>query len=499
MFENRIYRYASFMQLGGLIAIYAYWIFQVQTGFLPTVSDEFAYYLNAQSFTENTTLRAAMTFTGKGSLLFQSDAHGFAYPLLHGTIGKIIGFHPLNLPFTNIVFIFLALLIISCQRDLQISQKTTLAVLLLAYILVPVYAFTYMQEALHFFVAVVFTLLLYKIYERESLRLVSLYLLLLVIAALFRPLWLFWSIGLLPLARNKKQFFQFSLIFLFYAGLSLVFVKLFIENFPSSFRVVTQLVGQGRIGEALQSLSAQFVLNVGAYFTGGFSQPYSYYLAKLLIFFSVVALLGLYHVRKIKIYLAAALIGVINFGLLLITYNAWDWREIRSMSPLFFMFAIIIVAKREKYLTLACLILCLSAFPSVYNLTTNFISEHKKQAVAFTSSAPFFKPPQSMLTLLDSKPQPLILFGYRPQDYSLDLLFLPLRTSSGKPVRYAINAYNDNLEDQSYDFVLYRSNSVPDWISSFAVLKTNYFALYQPVGVGRPWPQDERPTGDLKK
>lgn len=477
MFESKLYRFAICLILVCLVGVYGFWIVKACNGLLPVWSDEFSYYLNARSFTENTTLRAALTFTGKGAYLFQADAHGFAYPLLHGLIGKLVGFNDLNLPFTNLVFILLALLAIFYQKNLLLSQKMTIAILLMAYMLVPIYSFTYMQEILNFFIAVCCTLVLYKIYESKSVILIYQYIFLIAIAALFRPLWLFWSIGLLPLAKDKKQVCQFSIIFIFCSALAFIYMKIFFENFPSYFSGVIEIIGKGRILEAAQSLYSQFVLNIGAYFFGEFSKPYLYYSTKIVIFFSVVVMAALCYLRKEKIYFAVAFIGAVNFALLLITYEAWDWREIRSMSPLFFMFSIIIVLKKEKILTISCLIFVVLSFPAVFTSTEKIIFEHQQQSVAFKYKAPYWTPPKQMMTLLDNKPNPLILFGYLPRDYRLDLLLLPLRTPSGKPVRYAINYYGDDLEHQSYDYLLYHSAQATQE-NIQPILKMSYFNLY---------------------
>lgn len=485
MFENRIYRYSTFILFGGLIATYAYWIFQVRTGLLPIWSDEFSYYVNSLNFTLNTTLRAALTYTGKGSILFQADGHGFAYPLLHGTIGKLFGFHPLNIPLTNIAFILLSLFLVARQKGLQLSQKASIAIVLLAYFTVPLYSFTFMQESLHLLIAVGCTLLLLHIYETRTTKDILLFLLLICIASLFRNLWLFWSIGLIPLARNRKELLQYILLFIACAALSFLSAKLFWDSFPSYFSSVTQLIRQGMVSETAQSLYDHFISNTKTYFAGEISRPYPYYPTKLVIFCSIVAMAALYSVKKEKVYLAATLIGTINFVLLMIIYEASDWREIRSMSPLFFMFTIIVVSKKQTFITLACLVFVITSFPSVRSLTNENLLEHKQQLSYFKYSAPLWMPPKQMEILFDTKPYPLILLNYRPKDYTLDLLLLPLRTPSGKPIRYAINFYENKTKETEYDYILFPWNLPVTGRFLHKIMNTGYFSLYEPTDEGR--------------
>ncbi|MDH3349001.1 MAG: hypothetical protein OEM02_13000 [Desulfobulbaceae bacterium] len=485
MFDARAYRYTIYFFLTTLVCVYVFWIVKACDGLIPVWSDEFFYYTNARNFTENTTLRAAFTYTGKGSVLFQADGHGFAYSLLHGSIGKLIGSHPLNIPLTNIAFVLMSLLLIAKQKALQSSQKAAIAVVLLAYLTVPVFSFTFMQESLHLLVSVGCTLLLLRIYEKRMTRDILFFLFLIWCAAFFRNLWLFWSIGLIPLARSRKDLFLYLLLFIVCATVSFLNAKLLWDSFPSYFSSVTKLIKDGMILEAGRSLYGHFILNIQSYFVGGFSKPYPYYLTKLIIFSSVVTMGVLYLMRKEKIYFAAALIGFVNFSLLLITFDAWDWREIRSMSPLFFMSAIIVVYKKHLSITIAYLVFVISTSVYSFDIAKNFIAMRKQQAIVFRNTAPsriLFQ--QQLHTLLDTKSHPLVLLGYKPQDYTLDLLFLPIQTPSGKPVRYAINYFDEQLKVTEYDYVLSRTD-LPLYAKSLRqVMIMNNFTLYEPTGKG---------------
>ena len=86
---------------------------KITNHYFPVWSDEFFYYVNAFSFVENNTLKAALTYSGKGSLWLGADTHGFAYPLFHGLIGKVFGWNNLNFIYTNLILVFITLFIIN--------------------------------------------------------------------------------------------------------------------------------------------------------------------------------------------------------------------------------------------------------------------------------------------------------------------------------------------------------------------------------------------------
>ena len=72
-----------FLTLIFVILTYSNLITELTSEYLPATSDEYLYYVNAKSFYINDTLSAAITFSGNGSYLLSSDAHGFTYSLFN--------------------------------------------------------------------------------------------------------------------------------------------------------------------------------------------------------------------------------------------------------------------------------------------------------------------------------------------------------------------------------------------------------------------------------
>ena len=71
-----------------------------------------------------------------------------------------------------------------------------------------------MQESLHVFFSIFLSVLLFQINAKASNKgHIIAYVFVILLAGLFRGLWFFWLIGLIPLAKNKLQHRLFYLLF----------------------------------------------------------------------------------------------------------------------------------------------------------------------------------------------------------------------------------------------------------------------------------------------
>lgn len=479
MFDSKLYRYIVLVLPISISAIYIFWAWTAKEGLLPVWSDEFFYYLNTRNFVENSTLRAAFTYTGKGSLIFQADSHGFAYPLFHGMIARMIGFHQLNIPFTNLLFVIMTVILIFLRKELNFAQKVTIVVGLMTCFIVPLNTFTYMQESLQLFVSVTAACLLVDIYASRDTRKIILYLVLLIAASLFRNLWLFWVAGLLPLAQNRRELGGWLFLLLAAASTAFLFTRLFWDSFPAYFTTVTRFLDAGQFAEALLSLASHFWSNVVSYAIGERHQPFPYYPVKLAIACAVGALVYLAWRRRKPIYLACTFIAAANLGLLMLAYDAWDWREIRTMSPILYLFLVVVVTEKEKFLSLFALVFMVAIFPFVFRLTGQYLEERKLQAANYKLSMENPQLYNAIAVAADETENPLVLFGYVPSDNSLDLLVVPLKTSSGKQIRYAVNYFRENVNVVNFDLILINRVKASTLTYPKPILTVGSFTLYR--------------------
>lgn len=185
MTQNRILS----VVLSALIIFYLYLASGIiAKPYLPAWSDEYWYFVNAKSFEENMSLQAAFTFDGIGSLVFQADTHGFAYPVLNGLFSKIVGRHDYNFQLLHFIYLLVSLIVFWSVSFLNKTQKLMASILLLSFPFASLYAVTFMQEIVHILFAVIASVLLYKIYETKDAKYIIVFVMWLLLASLFRNL-----------------------------------------------------------------------------------------------------------------------------------------------------------------------------------------------------------------------------------------------------------------------------------------------------------------------
>ncbi|MCK8523948.1 hypothetical protein M0D21_20390 [Aquimarina sp. D1M17] len=459
--------------LYGILFNYSKLILSVSENYHPVWSDEFFYFANTDSFIQNNTLKAALTLGGEGSILFGADPHGFGYPLLHGVIGKIFGWSNLNMIYFNFLIICIPIILIYRMKTISISQKMWIVISILSFPFFSLYAFTYMQEIIHVFTALLLSFLMYNIYQKDKEDngiYVLLYILLIFIAGIFRSLWLFWLVGILPLAEDKKQFVRYIAIFAFGIFFSFLVNHYVYEPVPNYFSSLIDFLKKGEFGELFSSLVSNFWNNLRLYF---FDDQGSviYLLIKyvnlgVVIYFTSIAIK-----TKNEISISLASIGVLNFLLLFFLYDAFSWREIRTMSPLFYFYIIFIVTNSKSIIQyLQVIILCL-LFLSSMEMSRERIAERNEIDVN-----KFIESKEAFFEIAEKIPgNSKVLISYLPEDHSLDVLNLPLSTNTNLPIHYIIQYYD--LYIPSYHYVL--SKPGVNYEQYRKVIDNQYYTLFK--------------------
>jgi hypothetical protein len=433
----------------------------------PVWSDELFYYLNTYSFFQCNSLQAAFTFKGTGSILFGADAHGFTYPLLNGLFSKAVGWSNLNFILLNFIFLATIILIICLIKSITVNQKLNTIAFVLLFPFLPLYAFTYMQEVIHLLVAVSLSVLFYNISKKGLTNASIIYIVLIVLlAGIFRSLWLFWLIGLIPFAKSKQQLYFFLFLFIFVGISSLVYNKYLLEPVPNYFLSIIDLLNRGELLALVKSLLIHFIQNIKLYFLA-LNSSGVYFFMKYITFGSVIYFAYLAYKKKEKIYMSLVLIGLINFLLLFFFYDAFGWREIRTMSPLFYFFVLFIVISTKgiaKYLQLAALMIL---FIFTKDISKKWILErnaqnklHNKEREAYLLMAK---------KIPDNK---TVLVNYFPNNSDLSLIQMPLINANGNAIRYVVPYYGK--EEIVYDYILDKpSNNKQDQV----FLNTDLFVI----------------------
>jgi hypothetical protein len=459
----------TFAIMGLVLILISYFLLalQITNNYLPVWNDEFFYYTNAASFFENTTLKAALTYNGSGSKLLGADAHGFAYPLLNGSIAKLFGWHNLNFIYTNFFFVAVGLMLVFFQKKITSENSFFIALFVLLFPFFAIYGFTYMQESVHIFFAIVCSILIGKINREGQEKDYCYFILVVFIAALFRPFWLLWLVGLIPFAVNAFKRRLFILLFLFGGVLSVLLMYYFSEFVPNYFASVTALIGKGDLGAFFYSMIKHFTYNGYAYFFKN-ENSIVYFFVKcsilaVLIFFSAKA-----YLRKSKLFISIAFTGVVNFLVLFFLYDVFMWRETRILVPFFYFCIPFLVFEINSKLKLLLLFILVVFF--VLNLpeSKKVIAErnmHTKKAAlnaknAFKAIAP---------NLSDNA---IVFINYYPSDSTLDLINVPVKNISNNPVRYIVPYYRVN--QRQYNYILNLPGTKP---MGTVLISNQYFQL----------------------
>ncbi len=460
-----------------LIIFYLELFLRIKSTYLPFDSDEYFYYLNAKSFFLYSSLKAALTFGGKGSILFGADAHGFAYPLLHGSIAKLVGWHNTNLIYFNFFLTLLIIVFYWYQNFLSIQQKIILSALFLLFPFIPIFIVTYMQEIIHIFFAVIASILIYKIYSTEKNKsYIIIFVVTLFIAAFFRCIWLFWLISLLPLAKTKKQFFGYMMLLLIGILISFCMDYFFYERTPNYFHAISFKIQNFHIISAIYSIGYHFLKNTLSLISYGYQLSFPTNVVYLILKYSIIYACGWYFYKffynRSKLNDAILLIGMVNFFFLMSLYDAFDWREIRILSPFFYFILLFIVLENKNFLFL--ILGCILSFFLSQSIINGFIKKRNEIVDQnFVAASNNFKKITNKISI--QHPTILILSDMPPKP--LDILNLPLATKYGFPIRYTIRFYDIyKAGDPKIDFII--SFSKDNLTNYKKILSTNYYSLW---------------------
>jgi len=464
------------------VSLYGLLLAQVAGGYLPSWSDEVQYLLEARSFAENSDLGGVFLLAGEVSRIGGFGSHGFAYGLLHGGIAKLIGFHPLGMILANAAFLIAGGLLLSRSPHLDRRQKMSTALLLLTFFMVPLYLVTFMQESLQLFFGIAASLLLIRVATRESTHATLAFLGLLLLASLFRPLWMTWSAGLIPLARDRKQALRASGLFLAAMLTSLLLQRLFSALYPYGF--LAELSRTLEVGD-WRGVSAAFLAhlgtNLGAFFTNRAGQPAFYVAGKFTLLGLALAMAFLGSVKRDRLARAASLICLTNFLLLFFLYDAYDWKELRTLAPLYCLCTLVLTLRGSRVLTLALLAVSIAFLPSAAGTARSWIQEKKDVAAAYAAAEDLRSSFGSIASMVGAEERPLVLVSLAfLQDSSPLLLCLPVQSDLGRTLRYTFVLDSQEFLPPPPPSVTHAISPIPDARYPFLkVAQTPYFTFFR--------------------
>lgn len=422
----------------GVLGFYLYFFSFINSTFYPYYGDEFFYFKNAESFVSHTSLEAAFSYSGEGSILFGIDPHGPAYPLLYGIVSKVLGWHNLNIPIINVSIFLIALSFLIFSREKNRSITTLFQVLLvLGSPITLFYSITFLPEIIHL-AGGIFLFLACKKYlnSRSKIDFYALVLLILILS-FFRNTWFFALIGLLILPSHlnntKKSILGASGILL-----PFLFQHFLHEQVPNTFSGLSDLVAQNKLEEAVYVVFFNFKRNI--YFAFTYTEGWFYALQK--IWQAGTLLLALFLFRENKL----VQFGFVTLGILvffnLVLYKNYTWVDLRLYTPLLFFlnleFISISKAKKASSLLLA---ISFCSFALIIPL--------QKTMINFRINPEVEEIPLEIISAIQNLKTNLILIDSTIlHDYAL--YQLPISNSKNEPIQYILPYYPLPIKDVGY-------------------------------------------------
>jgi hypothetical protein len=418
--------------------IFIYFFSFLNSSYSPYYGDEFFYFKNAENFTAHSSLKAAFSYSGEGSLLFGIDPHGPAYPLLYGFVSKVIGWFNLNIPMINTsIFLISLSFLILCSKNYQ-SNNTLLQVLLvLGSPITLFYSITFLPEVIHLAGGIFLFIASRKYLNSKSnfdfYTLVSL----ILILGFSRNTWFFALIGILFLPNPLNNYKKSMLVFL---GILLPFLfqHFLHEQVPNTFSGLIDLIEENKLKDAIQTVLFNFKRNIFFAFT--YTEGWFYTLQKLWLAGTLITALYLFRENKLVLFGFITLVILIFFNLVL--YKNYTWVDLRLYTPMLFFLNLEFLSnykvKRASYILL------------VFNLSSfAFIIPLQKTMTNFRLNPDVNEIPKEIITTLKELKTNLILIDSTIlHDYAL--YQLPISNSNKEPIRYILPYYPIPIKDVNY-------------------------------------------------
>lgn len=449
--------------------------------FLPTLSDEYSYYLNAKSFYLNNRLDAAYSINEMNSAVGNFSSHGFMYTGLYGGLMKIFGGYSQTILVSNLFFTLIFVIYILLTR-LNLFERLIIATFLLTFYVAVSYRFFYMAESFHLMNVGFVSILIFKISESQKRGFsLAIFILLIIILSFFRQSWIFFLFALLPFARTRKELIAFIAIAA--GGMMIVVTDIVLFHAPYPFGFLFKLFHEtGTFDDHLHTFSAHFVENIELFLH---DQPYEQVRLAFYLKFTWLAtfILVLFFGLKGNLLMrSAAIVASLYFVTLLLFYDASGFREIRNLAVVHLFMFMAIIHTKKYYLGILLLSINIFLYSQVA-YERDFMKKVKQnfyQGVVEYNPNASFLPRLSFYAATIDKHRVVFLIKHAliPQNYSPLYFYIPLTSSTNQLITYSFsfrdfqitpnttadfylsNAYEDRdyleLIDSDHDMYLYK-------------------------------------------
>lgn len=465
---SSVIQYTLYGLVFALATVFLSYIFKTYSlqDFLPSRSDMVGYFLEAKGFAETGRVGSFVMMNENTSKILGTGPHGPFYAILHGTFAKLFGLKGINFVTMHLLFLAGYLAYVLRFKEFDLRQKLILTLLQFGYFTTIFFVFSFNQETIHIFFTAIVSFKFIELFNKHKdsdgiiWKDVIIFLSILFGCTLFRFGWALWSLGILALAKKRKDIIPLFITAASVAVMGHLYRMLF--HSPDDYGLVklaTDMILNGEILKAISSIWDNVLYNINAYFVSVYRVHYYYY-SKILYFIIAATVTYFGYKKKDKLMLGAGIIALVNLAALIVLYNAYDYREIRGLAPILGMLFIIIVYRKLKYLTLLSLIYTVISFPFIFPefhwliydkcvVGTKLYLEKKVFDYSFMKRLPS-NGKDIVTVLIPEKSFWQLAPGARPHIKNIlhgALFTLPTKNNEGVPMRFT---FNNHETDPAY-------------------------------------------------
>jgi hypothetical protein len=270
------------------------------------------------------------------------------------------------------------------------------------------------------------------------------YAVLLLVLSAFRVSYALWALGLVPLARDRRELVRFAALALLMVVLGIGLMRELSASNPNwPLSRAAAALSRGDAGAALALVVQNVGVNLQRYFVGETQGLRFYLVMKYVVVATGVVLLVAGVRRGDRLALGACAILAAHLVLLVLLYDATTWREHRHLAPVFYLTTIALVAGRLRIATIALYAVLLALFPEVVGYAHARILPERQWMARQWGGSEEARAALGELAALDGRDGAGPITVLHAQGFYRNMsvfpLAVPVTNHAGRPIRYTGN------------------------------------------------------------
>ncbi|MGB3946834.1 MAG: hypothetical protein WBM13_02510 [Bacteroidia bacterium] len=450
--------------LYGIILTYLYQFSQIVGKYEPWTTDEFFYYTEAKAISAYNNYQTPASLDGNTSYIGDFGFHGVSYALKDGILAKLF-FQSQDPPllWNNVLTCFAIIVIVLLFKPLSFKTRLKIAILISSHYVLYMSSFSYMQETIHYLLAVIALWYLHKFYAynytnaNQQNKYIYYYLIIILIATTFRYGWFIWGLGLLPLATDLKSFIKWGFVAF---GLLVfgVFISRYIAApYPYDNMVADRIIREEKFAllNSIKIVWDEFTNNVQLYFSP--AETHTTTIMRYLLFVLLITSTYYSIKKRNKFTIACTIISWGYFMAELAFYHVYWGYDERALAVLNPILAFSLIGSCNPYFFYPIMIIQLFVLPGVVSETKarneNAIAVNAKTPERLEREAAYNR----IKDLITDEKRVVIATDVQMVVHGTANYFInfPLINSKGYPIHYRLHMYGTDLKGTNQpDYIL---------------------------------------------